>query len=65
MGAQGVVSCGQVFSRIGIEIAERCRQTVAAMFARRATERPQRVLQTLGERHVALAAQDDVRVLEP
>ena len=34
------------------------------MLARGAAQRPQRVLQPLGQGHVALAAQDDVGVLE-
>ena len=34
------------------------------MLARRPTERPQRVLQPLGQGHVTLAAQDDMDVLE-
>jgi hypothetical protein len=35
-----------------------------AVLARRPSQRPQRVLQSLGQRHEALAAQDHVRVLE-
>ena len=53
------------FTGIGVQVAERRGQAVAAVLARRATERPQGVLQALGERHVALPAQDDVGVFEP
>ena len=62
--AQRVVARGQVLARIGIEIAERRRQAVAAVLARRATQCPERVLQAFGQRHIALAAQDDVSVLK-
>ena len=34
------------------------------MLARRAAERPQRVLQALGQRHEALAAEHDMGMLE-
>ena len=64
MGAQRVIAPGQVLARIRVEVAERRRQAVAAVLARRAAERPQRVLQPLGQGHVAFAAEDDVRMLE-
>ena len=57
-------SAGQVLRGIGVEIAERRRQAVAAVLARRAAQRPQRVLQALGQRHEALAAEHHMGVLE-
>src|ERR1700744_2507689 len=54
---QRLVALSQILRRIGLEIAERRRETVAAVFLRCATERPQGVLQTLGQGDEALAAQ--------
>jgi hypothetical protein len=62
--AQRIVSAGQVLARVVVKIAERRRQAIAAMLARYAAERPQRVLQAFGQRDVALAAQDDMDVLK-
>jgi len=46
MGAQRVIAPGEVGGGVLVEIAEGGRQAVAAMLARGAAERPQRVLQT-------------------
>ena len=59
-----MVASGQIVLGILAEIAESGRQAVAAMFQRRATERPEGVLQPFGEGHIAFAAQDDVGMLE-
>ena len=64
MFAQGVVACGQVRTGIGIKVAKRGRQTVAAVFARRAAQHPKRVLQPLSQCDIALAAQDDMGMFE-
>jgi hypothetical protein len=64
VGDQRLVTLRQVVPRITVEVAERRRQTIAAVHLRNAAQRPQRVLQALGERDVALSAQHDVRVLE-
>ena len=64
MPAQRVVAAGQVRPGVGVEVAEGSRQAVAAMLGRRATYRPERVLQPLGERDMAFAAQYHMRVLE-
>ena len=64
MAHQRRVAFRDVFPRIGRQVAERRRQAVAAMLLGRATERPQRVLQALGQRREAFAAEHDVRVLE-
>ncbi len=53
----------QILDDIALEVAKRHRQTVAAMFRRRAAQGPQRVLQPLGEGDEALAAQHDLGVL--
>ena len=64
MGAQRLVAPGQVLLGVAIEIAEGRRQAVAAVLLRHAAERPQRVLQALGQRHEALAAEHDMGMLE-
>jgi hypothetical protein len=63
MGAQRFVAARLILPRVVLEIAEGGRQTVAAMQQRRLAERPQRVLQPLGQRHEALAAKHDMTVL--
>ena len=63
MGAQRLVAARQILPRVVVEIAEGRRQAVAAMLQRGAAERPQRVLQPLGQRHEALAAEHDMGVL--
>jgi hypothetical protein len=62
--AESIVPAGKVLAGLAVEITERGRQTVAAMLKRSAAERPQRILQPFGERHVTLAAQDDMHVLK-
>ncbi len=64
MGAQRVIAPGQVLARILVQVAERGREAVAAMLERRAAERPQRVLQPFGQRHIAFAAEDHMGMLE-
>ncbi len=60
MGAQVLVSLGQIIPRIGGEIAEGCRQAVGSMLTRDTTERPKGVLQALGQGNKALATEHDV-----
>ena len=64
MRAQRLVAPGQVLLGVLVEIAEGGRQAVGAMFARRAAQRPERVLHALGQRDEALAAEHHMRVLE-
>ena len=64
MAHQRRVALGDVFARVGRQIAERRRQAVTAMLPGNAAERPQRVLQPFGQRRKAFAAQHDVSVLE-
>ena len=64
MAHQRRVALGDVFPRVGRQIAERRRQAVAAVLLRRAAERPQRVLQALGQGREAFAAEHDVSVFE-
>ena len=64
MRAQLLVAPRQVLLRVTIEVAERRRQAVAAMLLRHAAQRPQCVLQALGERHEAFAAEHDMGMLE-
>src|SRR5690242_20722046 len=47
MGAQGLVAPRLILPRVGVEIAERRREAIAAMLQRGSAERPQCVLQTL------------------
>src|SRR5262249_58360411 len=49
MGAERLVALRQILLRVGIEIAEGRRQAVAAMLLGNAAERPQRILQALGQ----------------
>ena len=64
VGAQRIVTRGQILAHVGIEIAERRRQAVAAVLARRAPECPDGILQPFGQRDIALAAENDVSVLK-
>ena len=58
--AQRLVAPGLVLERVAVEVAERCREAVAAMLERYAAKRPQRVLQPLGQGDEALAADHDL-----
>ena len=64
MGAQRVVALRQVLAGVLVQIAERRRQAVAAVLARRTADHPQCVLQPLGQCHEALAAKDDMGMLK-
>src|SRR5450631_3829167 len=46
MEHQRLIAQRQIFLRVAVQIAECRRETIAAMLARRAPERPQRILQT-------------------
>ena len=61
---QILITLCQVVRRRLVEVSERRRQTVAAMFLRHAAECPQGVLQPLGQRHEAFAAEDDMGMRE-
>ena len=63
MGTQRLVARGQIRPRLLLEIAERRREAVAAVFLRYAAESPQGVLQTLGQSDEALAAQHHLGML--
>ncbi len=64
MGAGRLVAERQILLGVGIEIAEGGRQAIAAMLLRNAAERPQRILQALGQRDEALAAEHNIGMLE-
>lgn len=64
VGAQFLIAAREIGLGIGIEVAEGGRQAVAAMIERRAADRPQRVLQAFCQSDEALAAKDDMGVLE-
>ena len=64
MGAQRIVAPGQVLAGVAIQIAEGGREAVAAMLTRGAAERPEGVLQALGQGDIALAAEHDMGMLE-
>jgi hypothetical protein len=59
-----LVAPGEVLLCLTIEIAERRRQTVAAVLFRHAAQRPQCVLQAFRQRHEALAAEHDMGMRE-
>ena len=63
VGAQRLVAPCLVRCCLGLEIAERRRQAVTAMLARRSAQEPQGVLQSGGQRGEALAAQHDLGML--
>ena len=64
MGAKLLVATRQILARIPVQIAERGGQTVAAMLVRCSAEQPQGILQPLRQGHEALAAENDMGVLE-
>ena len=64
MGAERLVAERQILLGVGIEIAEGGRQAVAAMLLGNAAERPQRILQALGQRDEALTAEHNMGMLE-
>ena len=64
MGAQFLITSGEVVLGDPIEIAKRRRQAVAAVLFRRAAQRPQRILQAFRERHKALAAEYHMGMFE-
>src|SRR5215469_15658284 len=63
MPAQRLVAIRLILPRVVIEIAEGGGQAVAAMLQRGAAERPQRILQPLGQCHKALTAEYNMGVL--
>src|ERR1041385_9135808 len=65
MGAQRLVPAGLVLLCVVVEIAEGGRQAVAAVLQGGTAERPQRILQSLGQRHEALAPEPDMGMLPP
>ncbi len=64
MGTQLLVTPGEVLLGNAIEVAERRRQTVAAVLFRHAAKRLQRILQAFRERHKTLAAEHHMGILE-
>jgi hypothetical protein len=62
MRAQRLVAARLILPRVVVEIAEGSREAVAAMLQGSAAERPQRVLQPLGQCHKTLAAEHDMGV---
>ena len=63
MGAQCLVAARLILPCVGVEIAEGSRQAVAAMLQGSASERPQRILQTLRQCHKALTSEHDMSML--
>src|SRR5258705_1626254 len=63
MRAQRLVVPRLILPRVVVEIAEGGRQAVAAMLQGSAAERPQRILQALGQCHEALTAEHDMSML--
>src|SRR5271166_4606229 len=63
MAAQGLVAPGLVLRGLTVEVAECRRQAVAAVLVRRTAERPQGILQSLGQGDEALAAEHHLGML--
>ena len=57
---EALVALRQILLGFAVEIAERRRQTVAAMFEWNPAERPQGILQAIGQRRETLAAKHDM-----
>ncbi len=64
MAHQPLIALCQILLSVAVQVAECRREAIAAMLARHPAERPQRILQTLGQRDKALAAKHDVSMLE-
>jgi hypothetical protein len=64
MPAQGIDAIGEVCLGGPGEVLESGRQAVGPVFLWHPAQGPQRVLDPFGQGHVALAAEDDMRVLE-
>src|SRR5262249_11664720 len=62
--AQGLVTRGEVFACMLVQITEGGREAVAPMLTRRPTQGSQRILQPFGERDITLATQSNVDVLK-
>jgi hypothetical protein len=63
VGAELFVAAGHVLLRLGVEVAIGRGEAVGAMLARDAAEGPERVLEVLGQRGEALAAEHEGGVL--
>ena len=59
------ITCQGGSAGVGVEIAERGRQAVAAMLQRGAAQSPESILQPFGQGDIALAAKNEVGMLEP
>ena len=61
---QGIITVGEIVASLTLEIMEGGGQAVGPMFAGRAPECPQRILQALGDGDEALTAEHHVGVAE-
>jgi len=61
---QRLIAQRQILLGVAVQVAECCRETIAAMLARRSPQHPQCILQTLSQRDEALTAEHDVGMLE-
>ena len=59
-----LVALRQVLLGFAIQVAECRRQAVATVLQRHTAERPQRILQALGQHHEALAAEHNMGMLK-
>ena len=64
MAHQLLIAQRQIFLSVAFQVAECRREAVGAMLARRPAEPPQCILQALGQRHKAFAAEHHVGMLE-
>jgi len=64
MAHEPLIASRQILLSVAVQVAECRREAIAAMLARRAAKRSQRVLQALGQRDKALAAMHDVGMFE-
>ena len=64
MRAQGFVADRPIGGGVALEVTESCGQAVAAMLPGGAAERPEGILQALGQRHETLAAEHRMDMFE-
>lgn len=65
MGTEGFVSLGDISCGRSIEVPVGRRQAVRPMFMRDPAERPERVLEVLGQGREALPSKDNGGVFQP
>ena len=64
MAHQRLIAQRQILLSFAVQVTECRRETIAAMLARHAPERPQRILQPFGQRDKAFTAEHNMGMLE-